>query len=97
MRVEPLADPAADLTQCFLKLIDLPGFTLDRLNRHEATLWRQVGQILFTLDALDRRRSHEQRCRFPVVANIRFAGVGISVQRSDQNVYWGRCERRLAY
>jgi len=25
-----------------------------RISRYEATLWRQVGQLLFTLDALDR-------------------------------------------
>ena len=40
-------DPPAELARCFL-----PNFALDRLSRYEATLWRQVGQIMFTLDAL---------------------------------------------
>src|ERR1019366_413449 len=48
-------DPAADLARCFLRLANLPNFALDRLSRYEAILWRQVGQILFALDALDRR------------------------------------------
>ena len=26
-----------------------PSYPLDRLNRHEATLWRQAAQILFAL------------------------------------------------
>jgi len=29
-------------------------------SRHEAILWRQVGQILFALDALDRRKPQER-------------------------------------
>jgi hypothetical protein len=37
---------------------------LDRLNRYEATLWRQAGQILFALDALDRRKPQERGRRF---------------------------------
>jgi hypothetical protein len=49
-------DPAADLARCFLRLANLPNFALDRLSRYEAILWRQVGQILFALDALDRRK-----------------------------------------
>jgi hypothetical protein len=35
----------------------------DRLNRHEATLWRQSSQILLALNALDRRKLQE-RTRF---------------------------------
>jgi hypothetical protein len=35
-----------------------------RLSRYEATLWRQVGQILFALDALDRRKPQDRRRRF---------------------------------
>ena len=45
-------DPPAELARCFLRLANLPNFALDRLSRYEATLWRQVGQIMFTLDAL---------------------------------------------
>ena len=54
--IEPAVDHTADLARCFLRLANLPNFALDRLSRYEATLWRQVGQILFALDALDRRK-----------------------------------------
>jgi hypothetical protein len=42
-----------------LRLANLPSSALDRLSRYEASLWRQVGQILFTLDALERRKPLE--------------------------------------
>jgi hypothetical protein len=64
-RTEPLVDPAAEITQCYLRLADLPNIALDRLSRYEAVLWRQVGQILFTLDALDHRKPQERKFRFP--------------------------------
>jgi hypothetical protein len=64
VRVETSIDPAAELTRCYLRLANLRNFALDRLSRYEATLWRQVGQILFTLDALDRRKPQERRFRF---------------------------------
>jgi hypothetical protein len=64
-RAEPSVDPAAELTRCYLRLASLPNFALDRLSRYEGTLWRQVGQVLFTLDALDRRKPQERRFRFP--------------------------------
>jgi len=35
-------------------------YALDRLSRYEASLWRQAGQILFALDALDRRKPQER-------------------------------------
>ena len=53
-------DPATDPARCFLRLANLPSFPLDRLSRYEATLWRQAGQILFALDALDRRKPQER-------------------------------------
>jgi len=49
-----------------LRLVNLPNYALDRLSRYEATLWRQVGRILFALDALDRRKPQERRRRFRV-------------------------------
>ena len=64
--VEPAVDPNADLARCFLRLANLPNYVLDRLSRYEATLWRQVGQILFALDALDRRKPQERRRRFRI-------------------------------
>jgi hypothetical protein len=49
-----------EFARCFLRLANLPNFALDRLSRYEATLWRQVGRILFALDALDRRKPQER-------------------------------------
>jgi hypothetical protein len=53
-------DPATDLARCFLRLANLTSYPLDRLSRYEAILWRQAGQILFALDALDRRKPQER-------------------------------------
>jgi hypothetical protein len=55
------ADETVEFARCFLRLANLPSFALDRLSRYEATLWRQVGRILFALDALDRRKPQERR------------------------------------
>jgi hypothetical protein len=55
----------AEFARCFLRLANLPNYALDRLSRYEAMLWRQVRQILFALDALDRRKPQE-RSRFYV-------------------------------
>ncbi|HEY1982047.1 MAG TPA: hypothetical protein VGH13_18400 [Xanthobacteraceae bacterium] len=69
-RVDPaVAPPAAaagrQLAQGFLGLANLPNYALDRLSRYEYTLWRQVAQILFALDQLNRRKPQErQRSRF---------------------------------
>jgi hypothetical protein len=57
--------PGADLARCFLRLANLPNFALDRLSRYEAILWPQVGQILFALDALDRRKPQDSGRPFP--------------------------------
>jgi hypothetical protein len=57
-------DPAIDLARCFLRLANLPSYPLDRLSRYEAVLWRQAGQILFALDALDRRKPRDRVRRF---------------------------------
>ena len=53
-------DPATALARCFLRLANLPSYPLDRLSRYEAVLWRQAGQILIALDALDRRKPQER-------------------------------------
>jgi hypothetical protein len=65
LKVEPSVDPVAELTGCYLRLTNMPNFALDRLSRYEAALWRQAGQVLFTLDALESRKPHERRFRFP--------------------------------
>jgi hypothetical protein len=59
-------DPAINLARCFLRLANLPSYALDRLSRYEAVLWRQAGQILFALHALDRRKPQERGRRFRV-------------------------------
>ena len=59
-------DPAIDLARCFLRLANLPSYPLDRLSRYEAVLWRQAGQILFALDALDRRKPQERGRRLRI-------------------------------
>ncbi len=53
-----------EFARCFLRLADLANFALDRLSRYEATLWRQTGQILCALEALDRRKPQERRRPF---------------------------------
>jgi len=52
---------AVEFARCFLRLANLPNFALDRLNRYEATLWRQGGRILHALERLDRRKPQERR------------------------------------
>jgi hypothetical protein len=56
--------PAVEFARCFLRLANLPNFALDRLSRYEASIWRQVDQILFALDTLDRRKPQERWRRF---------------------------------
>jgi hypothetical protein len=57
---DPFAKRAVDFARCFLRLSNLPNYTLDRLSRYEATLWRQVAQTVVALDALDRRKPQER-------------------------------------
>jgi hypothetical protein len=56
-----------ELARCFVRLCNLPNYALDRLGRYEAALWRQVAQILFALDNLDRRKPLE-RMRRPLAS-----------------------------
>ena len=49
-----------DIAISFLRLANLDNDIVDRLSRYEATLWRQAGQILFALDALDRQKRHHR-------------------------------------
>jgi hypothetical protein len=69
-------DPAADLGRCFLRLANLASYPLDRLSRYEAILWRQDGQILFALDALDRRKPQERGRRFRIGSRQDLAADG---------------------
>ncbi len=45
----------------FLFQPNLPNYALDRFSRYEYTLWRQVAQILFALDNLNRRKPQERK------------------------------------
>lgn len=58
---EPAADPSLHHAQCFLRLANQPNYALDRLSRYEYALWRQVAQILFALDNLNRRKPQERK------------------------------------
>jgi len=39
----------------FLRLRNLTTFPIERINRYETALWRQVAQTLFILDACNKR------------------------------------------
>jgi hypothetical protein len=61
-------DPATDLGRLLFACSQSAQlyYPLDRLSRYEAILWRQAGQILFALDALDRRKPQERRRRLRI-------------------------------
>jgi hypothetical protein len=44
-----------DVALTFLRLANLDNEIVDRLSRYEATLWRQLAQTLFALQALKHR------------------------------------------
>ena len=46
----------AEVARCFLRLANLDNGAFVRANRYETALWRQIGQILLTLDFLRRTR-----------------------------------------
>jgi len=74
--VEAVIEPGADFAPCFLRLANLPNYALDRLSRYEATLWRQAGQILFALDALDRRKPQDRGRRFRMGSRPELSAYG---------------------
>ena len=43
-----------EIARCFLRLANLANAAFERANRYETALWRQVGQVLLTLDFLRR-------------------------------------------
>jgi hypothetical protein len=51
---EPPHGTNAEIGRCFLRLSNLDNGAFDRLSRYETAIWRQVSQVLFTLDALSR-------------------------------------------
>jgi hypothetical protein len=56
-----LTSSSLNVARCFLRLANLPNFALDRLSRYEAALLRQLAQVLFALDSLDRCKPGERR------------------------------------
>jgi hypothetical protein len=68
--------PTVALARCFLRLANLPSYALDRISRYDATLWRQVAQILFALDGLDRRKLPERRPRLRLSNSQAFPSDG---------------------
>jgi hypothetical protein len=58
------AGSAIEFAHCFLRLANLPDFSLDRLSRYEAILWRQACRVLYALETLDRRKPQERSWRF---------------------------------
>ena len=44
-----------EIARCFIRLANLDGGAFERLSRYETALWRQVCQILFTIETLQRR------------------------------------------
>ena len=46
--------PNSEIARCFLRLANLDNGAFDRANRYETALWRQVGQVLLTLNFLRR-------------------------------------------
>ena len=48
------ARPNSEIARCFLRLANLDNGVFERANRYETALWRQVGQVLLTLDFLRR-------------------------------------------
>jgi hypothetical protein len=68
--------PDNELARCFQRLCNLPNYALDRLSRYEAALWRQVAQILFALDNLDRRKPQERMRRMGLRSEQALTGIG---------------------
>jgi hypothetical protein len=56
-----LANSCLDVARSFLRLANMSNFALDRLSRYETALSRQLAQILFALESLDRRKPGERR------------------------------------
>ena len=48
-------DIRLEVARSFLRLANLDNGVFERLSRYETSLWRQVGQTLFALEALRRR------------------------------------------
>ena len=54
-----------EIADAFLRLAAQPTFALDRLNRYEHLLWRQVRQTVLTLESFRRRKRAPSHSSFP--------------------------------
>ena len=56
---ESVSHPApsfnSEIARCFLRVTNVDNGAFERVGRYETALWRQVGQILLTLDILRRK------------------------------------------
>jgi hypothetical protein len=52
----PRLDFNTEMASCFLRLTSLDKGAFERLIRYETALWRQVGQVLVTLECMRWRR-----------------------------------------
>jgi hypothetical protein len=57
---ETSANPARELTHCFMRLANFDSGAFERLGRYEAALWRQIVQTLFALQPLRRRQDRAE-------------------------------------
>lgn len=51
----------SEIARCFLRLANIDNGAFERLGRYQTALWRQVCQILLTLDSLRRQKSKRAR------------------------------------
>ena len=62
----PVPEPRIDIAQCFLRLSNLDNSVFERLGRYEMALWRQIRQMLFTLEGMRWRPIVRARRRHPM-------------------------------
>jgi hypothetical protein len=56
---KPAHQIISEIARCFLRLANVDNGAFERVGRYETALWRQVGQILFTLDLLRRQNLNQ--------------------------------------
>ena len=83
-----------EFARCFLRLVNLPNFALDRLSRYEAALWRHAARIIFALDALDRRN---RRSEVVPLGDHKISRASRATNRARlHNWFYARCCARPA-
>ena len=65
-------EPDFDISRRFLQLAKLDNGGFERLNRYETALWRQVCQVIFTLDVLRRQNLDIKWLPRPTTPGARF-------------------------